>query len=118
MGSFALELERPGGDGAPVLAVRGELDLYTAPEFRAELTRLAESSGRGLVVDLGASTFVDSSACRALLRAARRLAARGGRLVVVNRDPEIARMFSVMGLDELMAVVRSRHDAKDALAAA
>jgi anti-sigma B factor antagonist len=117
MGSFALELERRGGDAAPVLAVRGDLDLYTAPEFREELTRLAESSEQGLVVDLGGSTFVDSSACRALLRAARRLAARGSRLVVVNRDPEIARMFSVMGLDELLAVVRSRRDAQEALAA-
>jgi anti-sigma B factor antagonist len=117
MGSFALKLERSGRDSAPVLAVRGELDLYTAPEFRKELTRLADSSERGLVVDLGASTFVDSSACRALLRVARRLALHGGRLVIVNRDPEIARMFAVMGLDELLAVVRSRRDALEALTA-
>jgi anti-sigma B factor antagonist len=118
MGTFAIELERRDSDAAPVLAVRGELDLYTAPEFRDKLTELTETSPRGLVVDLGATTFIDSGACRALLRAARRLASQGGRLVVINRDPEIARMFAMMGLEEFLAVVHSRRDAQEALAAA
>jgi anti-sigma B factor antagonist len=118
MGTFAIEMERREADAAPVLAVRGELDLYTAPEFRERLAALAESSPRGVVVDLGSTTFVDSGACRALLRAARRLALQGGRLVVINRDPEIARMFAIMGLEEFLAVVRSRRDAQAALAAA
>ena len=117
MGTFELEVERRDGDAAPVLAVHGELDLYTAPEFREQLAQLAESEER-LIVDFGASTFLDSSACRALLRAARRLGAHGGRMVVVNKDPEIERMFAVMGLDELLAVVRSRRDAMKRLAAA
>jgi anti-sigma B factor antagonist len=116
MPSFALKLERRSGDAALVLAVQGELDLYTTPEFQERLVELAEVEEGGFVVDLLESTFVDSSAGRALLRAARRLREHGARLVVVNRDPEIARIFEIMGLDEFLSVVADREDADAALA--
>jgi anti-sigma B factor antagonist len=118
MPSFSLKLERGSGDAAPVLTVSGEVDLYTAPEFQERLVELAESEQRGFVVDFGGTTFVDSSACRVLLRAARRLREHGARLVVVNRNPELARMLEVMGLDEFLTVVRTRRDAEHKLAVA
>jgi anti-sigma B factor antagonist len=111
MPPFKLELVRPVGDSVPVLAVEGELDLYTSPEFDRRLRELSDAEPAGLVVDLGRSTFVDSSACRALLRAARRLAERDARLVVVNRDQEVARMFEIMGLDAFLIVVASTTEA-------
>jgi anti-sigma B factor antagonist len=118
MSSFALSLKPSRGAGVPVLAVRGELDLYTAREFEERLLALVESGARGLVVDLSTSTFVDSSGCRALLHAARSLRQRGGRLVVVNRDPEVARILEVMGLDEFLDIVPREDDAQAMAAAA
>ena len=108
MVSFALKLEPRGQDAAAILTVRGDLDMYTVPEFQARLAELAESEHDGLVVDLAATTFVDTRACRALLRAARRLRDRGAMLVVVNQDPEVRRVFDVMGLDEFLTVVATR----------
>jgi anti-sigma B factor antagonist len=117
MGSFALKTVPRDGDLAPVLAVRGDLDIYTAPEFEQQLMDLVDTEPAGLVVDLVASTFVDASACRVLLRAARRLRDHGAPLVVVNRDAEKARIFDVMGLEEFLTVVRSRSNAQQLLAA-
>jgi anti-sigma B factor antagonist len=105
MSSFTLSLKPDGTAAAPVLAVSGELDMYTAPEFEEELMRLVDSVPDGIVVDLLDSTFVDSTACRALLRAARRLRDTDARLTLVNRDPEVARILSVMGLDEFLDIV-------------
>lgn len=39
-------------------------------------------------------------------------------LVVVNQDPEVRRVFDVMGLDEFLTVVATRSEATHALAAA
>jgi anti-sigma B factor antagonist len=117
MGSFALKTVRRDGAPAPVLSVRGDLDIYTAPEFEQRLLDLANAEPRGLVVDLSASSFVDASACRALLRVARRLRDHASQLVVVNRDEEIARVFDIMGLEEFLTVVRSRSDAQRLLTA-
>src|ERR1700749_1447433 len=54
-----------------VVVVEGEHDSYTAPPLRE---RLDEALGRGggIVVDLTAATFVDSSVLGALLDARRR----------------------------------------------
>lgn len=117
MGSFAVKTVRRDGEDAPVLSVQGELDISTVHELEHELTELLAADPAALIVDLGCSTFVDASACRVLLRAACRLGDHGGRLVVVNRDVEIGRIFDVMGLDEFLTVVRSRDDAQELVGA-
>jgi anti-sigma B factor antagonist len=117
MSSFKLKLKPAGTAPVPVLSVAGELDMYTTPEFEEWLLRLVASSPRGLAVDLLDSTFLDSTASRALLRAVRRLRGVGGRLVVVNRDAEVARILDVMGLEEFLTVVASVEDVALALPA-
>jgi anti-sigma B factor antagonist len=103
--------------GIPVIAVRGELDLFTAPELRNRLRDHTDGTGpvRDLVVDLSACTFVDASGSQVLLRAARRLTAQRRQLAIVNTSGSNARIFSVMGLDELFPVVTSRGQAVEAL---
>lgn len=100
-----------------VVAVRGELDLFTAPELREALRKLLDGPDgpRDVVVDLSDCAFVDASGCQVLLRAGRRLAALGGRLAIVNTHPGNERIFRVMGLDELFHVVDSRARAAELL---
>jgi len=102
-------------DGTPVLAVRGDLDLFTAPEFRERLAACAEAGRGRVVVDFCGASFIDSSGAAALLQV-RRLHREDARLVIVNRDPGIARIFEVMGLDELFTIVSSREHAAAAFA--
>jgi anti-sigma B factor antagonist len=98
--------------GVPLIVVQGELDLFTAPELRGRLLRhLERSQPPHLVVDLSDCAFVDASGCHALLTAARRLAAHERRLVLVNTHEGNARILSVMGFDELLAIVPTRDDA-------
>ncbi len=118
MVSFALKLEPRGQDAAAVLIVRGDLGMYTAPEFQERLAELVEAEHDGVIVDLAETTFVDTRACRALLHAARRLRDQGAILVVVNQDPEVRRVFDVMGLEEFLTVVATRAQATRALTAA
>jgi anti-sigma B factor antagonist len=103
-------------DEVVVIAVRGELDLFTAPELRAALRQQTEAvEPPHVVVDLSACTFVDASGCQVVLRAARRLAAHHRRLAIVNTNPGTARILSVMGLDELFPVAPTRTDAAAAV---
>src|SRR3954470_11026697 len=68
-----------------VVVVEGEHDIYTAPTLRE---RLDEALGRGggIVVDLTAATFVDSSVLGALLDARRRAIEAGQGYVVCVGD--------------------------------
>ena len=58
-------------DDVVVVVVEGEHDIYTAPTLRERLDE-ALGKGGGIVVDLTAATFVDSSVLGALLDARRR----------------------------------------------
>jgi anti-sigma B factor antagonist len=94
-----------------VVSIRGEIDLFTAPEFKG-LIQSAIEAGRDLVVvDLTATTFIDSSSLGVLIAAHRRLKQRDGRLVVVCDVPAVLSTFKITGLDTVLDMASSREEA-------
>jgi RND superfamily putative drug exporter len=86
-------------NGQVSLTVCGELDLETAPEFRAMLED-AEQGTEVLVVDLRGVTFIDSCGLGELSGAHQRAHREGRRLVVVrDRDTPLDRALNVTHLD-------------------
>ena len=102
--------------GARVLAVAGELDLYTAPQLRTALDRELDGGARALVLDLTATTFMDSTALGVLIAALKALEPSGGRLVVATSRPSIVKTLAITGLDRAVAVEPGRADAIDRIA--
>jgi len=92
-------------DGAALtIRVAGELDLATAPDLAAALDSHIDSCTTDVIVDLGAVTFLDSSALKVFIGALRRLRAAGRRLTVSAVSPAAARVLEVAGLtDEFSA---------------
>src|SRR5437016_313635 len=68
---------RPLRPGSYLLAVEGELDLYTSPEVK-ELVRAIPDGIASLLVDLAAVSFVDSAGLGVLVGIAKRMRERGG----------------------------------------
>src|SRR4051794_15731807 len=90
-------------DGATVVALAGELDLYNAEEVRAALLEACADEPAVLVVDLAAVTFIDSTALGVLIEARSRLADRDGfRLAAPGL--ETRRALEVSGLDKHFSV--------------
>src|ERR1700754_2210970 len=98
-----------------VVAVRGEIDLFTAPELKQVLTEAIEGGKTRMVVDLSETTFLDSTALGVLIGAVKRLRSREGALAIVNTDANIAKTFEITGLDQIFTIVPSRDDALAAL---
>ena len=97
-----LTLSTETSEGVAVIRVGGDFDLSTVPVFEAELD---PSVCAGLVVvELANCTFIDSSALRTLVRAQRRLAAAGGRLVLVAPSQPARRVLEVATLDRFIPV--------------
>src|ERR687885_1868628 len=98
-----------------VVAVRGEIDLFTAPELKQKLTDAIEAGKTRLVVDLTETSFLDSTALGVLIGAVKRLRSRDGVLTIVNTDPNIAKTFEITGLDQIFTI-RPALDADEAAA--
>jgi anti-sigma B factor antagonist len=111
---FSLSKESLDSD-RHVVAVSGEIDLFTAPELKASLSESIESGHSRIVVDLTDTTFLDSTALGVLIGAVKRLRSRDGRLTIVNVDDNIAKTFEITGLDQIFPISSTREDAIKAL---
>jgi anti-sigma B factor antagonist len=109
---FAITDRRLGGDWH-VVAVNGEIDLFTAPEFKQRVSAPIDAGRSNVIVDLTDTTFIDSSSLGVLIGAHRRLKLRGGSLVVVCDNDAIVKTFRITGLDGVFTLVRSLDDALD-----
>jgi anti-sigma B factor antagonist len=85
-------------DGAVVLSLAGELDLYNAEEVRGALLEACADEPKTLVVDLAEVRFIDSTALGVLIEARSRMSDRSGfRLAAPGL--ETRRALEVSGLD-------------------
>lgn len=100
------------------IEVAGQIDLYTAPTFKAKILGLIDQGTTRVVVDLSAVSFLDSTALAVFVAALRRVRARGGSLSLIVRDYDIERLLEITGLDGLIPIHSSRDNALEALAAA
>lgn len=108
-----LEVETVPGNGvAPVVALRGELDVATVPKFRDALNPLAEDdSVQCVVVDLVEVTFIDSTGLMTLLNALRRMVRRDARLIIACNNPTVLRLFEATRTDATFDIVPTREQA-------
>jgi anti-anti-sigma factor len=94
-------------EGGVVVHVDGELDLATVTSLEEALAE-AEPEDR-LVIDLAECTFIDSSAVRVLVAAARDAGDSGRTVALVAHDPGILRVLEIAAVDTMLPV----HDTLD-----
>jgi anti-sigma B factor antagonist len=82
-------------NGATVVRLAGELDLYNVGEVSVALAQAVEQAPERLVVDLGEVGFVDSTALGALVEARRGMKTR---LLLAAPGPDVLRALEVSGL--------------------
>jgi len=100
-------------DGAVVVELAGELDLYNAHTVRDALLDQAEKKPERLVVDLSRVTFIDSTGLGVLIEARTRLPNKRA-FILASPGLETRRALEISGLDRHFAV----HDSLDAALAA
>ena len=105
-------------DSTHVIELGGEVDLYTAPEFKERMVELIESGKKRIVVDLSQATFIDSTTLGVLVGGVKRLRPAGGSLALVCTDENITKIFEITGLDRVVPIHASRDDALAAVASA
>jgi anti-sigma B factor antagonist len=113
--NFDIKTEQLGND-AYVIALSGEVDLYTAPEFKQQLLEVIGKGGKDVVVDLSDTTFIDSTTLGVLVGGVKRLRPNGGQLSLVCSDRNITKIFEITGLNKVFPIYDSRAEAVDSIA--
>jgi anti-anti-sigma factor len=99
-------------DEVPVARLQGEVDASNVKEIGDRLHGLLSNRSVALVIDLSATTYLDSAGINLLFALAEELRGRQQRLalVVAERSP-IARMVTLTGLDQTVPVRPTLPDA-------
>jgi anti-sigma B factor antagonist len=112
---FSVRTEQLSDDDY-VIALAGEVDLYTAPEFKQELLDVIAKGAKHVVIDLSETTFIDSTTLGVLVGGVKRLRTNDGQLSLICSDRNITKIFEITGLDRVFTIHASRDDAVAALA--
>src|ERR687892_1346754 len=98
-------------DESYVISLAGEVDLYTAPEFKQQLLEVIAQGAKQVVVDFTDTTFIDSTTLGVLVGGVKRLRSNDGQLALVCSDRNITKIFEITGLDRVFTIYPTRGEA-------
>ena len=100
-----IEIITEEGEGQARIALVGELDIASAPQFEEGLEKMEAGAPAVLVLDLRKVEFIDSTGLRAVISADERARSGGRRLVIIRGTTAVERVFSVTQLDQRLEIV-------------
>jgi anti-anti-sigma factor len=87
--------------------LEGRLDNEGAAVLDNELDKLADSAVDVLVFDLADLEYISSAGLRSIFGAQKAMAAKSGRIVLVNARPQVQKVFEIVKAADLTAVFTS-----------
>ncbi len=103
---MGLEIERADTDNACVITVSGEVDLYSSPQLRSEITSAFGLNKSQVVVDLRNVNYMDSSGVATLIEGLRTSREKNMKLILmapstpVRKVLELSRLSTVFDIQE------------------
>lgn len=99
-----LSLSASSTGAQTVLAVRGEVDVHSAPVLRDRLAEILDSGQQSVVVDLSSLSFLDSTGLGALVETRNHAQRTGAVLRLVCNSDRMLKLFRITGLDTVFAI--------------
>jgi anti-sigma B factor antagonist len=89
-------------DGVAVVVPRGRLTMASARQMRELLAELVAGGSSRIVVDMGETTFLDSSGLGALIAGLKSARQAGGDLRVARPTTAVMTVFELTNLDKVL----------------
>ncbi len=103
------------GDNLRRIVITGRLDMAGTDSVASKLEELIAAPKKGVVVDLTSIRFLASIGIRALIKSAKAVEQRGGKMVlVVDGGSTVSESLVATGVDELIPVFKNTAEAERA----
>ena len=106
-----LTLSTHEADGTTVVAVGGEIDVYTAPRLRDKFTELVAAGSYDIIVDMQNVEFLDSTGLGVLVGGLKKVRAHEGSLDLVCNQDRLLKIFRITGLAKVFTIHESAESA-------
>jgi anti-sigma B factor antagonist len=93
-----------------VMQPSGRLDVTNVNQFRREVTDIATSNPKFLLIDLKDISFMDSSGLGALVAALKTIRNSGGELAICSPTDQVQMLFDLTSMSSIFKIYSSRQE--------
>ena len=104
---MSLEINVTENNESILIAVSGEIDLYTSPELRSAILKSLKSKN-DLSLDLANVAYMDSSGVATLVEAMQSSAKNGSSFVLVSPSNAVMKVLQLARLDSVFNIQESK----------
>ena len=112
-----VEVRKDAG-GVALISVEGEVDMHSSPNVRETLVPYFKRDMQGIVVDLSAVTYMDSSGIATMIEGLQWSKNVGKRFVLAGLTPKVMDVFVLTNLKDVFEFSNDSQIAFDDLAGA
>ncbi len=102
--SSELIMAQVESDQVTKVAVSGEIDIYTAQQFKERLYQIVDSSTKDLVIDCSDLNYIDSTGLGIFVGALKKTRLTDRSISLENIRENIRKLFNITGLDKLFII--------------
>lgn len=106
-----LSLDTRHENGHTIIEVGGEIDVYTAPKLRDQISELVADGNYNLVIDLENVDFLDSTGLGVLVGGLKKLRAHDGSMLLICTQERLLKIFRITQLAKVFSIYQSQADA-------
>jgi anti-sigma B factor antagonist len=104
-------------DGNFLVALDGRLDSETYASCEEKLAPILNSSTRALTLDMSKLSYISSMGLRVVIKARKAIEVEGGKVLIVNLQPQIAKIFEIAAALPKYQIFKSIREADEYFAA-
>ena len=98
-------------NGVVTVAIQGDIDMSTSPKVRESLAPLFKENCKGIVVDLAAVSYIDSSGIATLVEGLQWSHSSNNKFRLANLSPGVRDVFEIARLLSVFEVFDSKEEA-------
>lgn len=84
--------------------ISGEVDIYTAQQFKEKLYSIVDNSSKDLIIDCSDLNYIDSTGLGIFVGALKKTKLAGRSIHLENIRDNIKKLFIITGLDKLFII--------------
>lgn len=97
--------------GVPLVALEGECDAFTAPFIHGAMSALIDDDHRKIMVNMERIEFLDVAGFHSLDDCCIKMAAAGGKILLVNPIKNVEEIFEILRTRESCEIAKSLDEA-------
>ncbi|MCX7773517.1 MAG: STAS domain-containing protein [Clostridia bacterium] len=91
-----------------VIAMKGEIDIYSAPDFKENLYHAIGEGQEDVVLECSDLSYIDSMGLGILVGALKRIKQNEHNIIVKNPKSNIRKLFKITGLDKVFVIEEAK----------